>query len=172
MGNLRKFTRIRLTGLVASLAPLVSPYGLPVAGLMLLVRRTSTPAGHRLALCLSPTAQQFPVPRAAIRAGGRRDKSAAAESSNRGSGRWVAAATKRPRTLVRRQIKGRIRVWPTDCLRVRHQSGLIQTSLLAFTPSRHYPKRMPKLYEYLGLDVFFYSNEHQPVHVHGKYQGR
>jgi len=26
---------------------------------------------------------------------------------------------------------------------------------------------MPKLYEYLGLDVFFYSNEHQPVHVHG-----
>ncbi|MFM7374615.1 MAG: DUF4160 domain-containing protein [Chthoniobacterales bacterium] len=31
---------------------------------------------------------------------------------------------------------------------------------------------MPKLYEYLGLDVFFYSNEHQPVHVHGKYQGR
>ena len=31
---------------------------------------------------------------------------------------------------------------------------------------------MPKLYEYLGLDVFFYSNEHQPVHVHGRYQGR
>jgi hypothetical protein len=31
---------------------------------------------------------------------------------------------------------------------------------------------MPKLYEYLGLDVFFYSNEHQPLHVHGKYQGR
>ena len=31
-------------GLVASLAPLVSPYGLPVAGLML-VLRTGTPAG-------------------------------------------------------------------------------------------------------------------------------
>jgi hypothetical protein len=31
---------------------------------------------------------------------------------------------------------------------------------------------MPKLYEYLGLDVFFYSNEHQPVHVHGHCQGR
>ena len=31
---------------------------------------------------------------------------------------------------------------------------------------------MPKLYEYLGLDVFFYSNEHQPVHVHGRCQGR
>ena len=40
----------------------------------MLVLRTSTPAGHRLRLCLSPTARQFPVPRAAIRAGGRRDK--------------------------------------------------------------------------------------------------
>jgi hypothetical protein len=31
---------------------------------------------------------------------------------------------------------------------------------------------MPKLYEYLGIVVLFYSNEHEPVHVHGKYQGR
>ena len=31
---------------------------------------------------------------------------------------------------------------------------------------------MPKLYEYFGLVVMFYSNEHEPVHVHGKYQGR
>lgn len=31
---------------------------------------------------------------------------------------------------------------------------------------------MPKLYEYLGLIVLFYSNEHPPIHVHGKYQGR
>lgn len=31
---------------------------------------------------------------------------------------------------------------------------------------------MPKLYEYFGLVVLFYSNEHQPVHVHGLYQGR
>jgi hypothetical protein len=31
---------------------------------------------------------------------------------------------------------------------------------------------MPKLYEYLGLVVFFYSNEHEPVHVHGQIQGR
>ncbi|MBW8873841.1 MAG: DUF4160 domain-containing protein [Acidobacteria bacterium] len=31
---------------------------------------------------------------------------------------------------------------------------------------------MPKLYEYFGLVVLFYSNEHEPVHVHGKYQGR
>ena len=27
---------------------------------------------------------------------------------------------------------------------------------------------MPKLYEYLGIIVFFYSNEHDPVHVHGR----
>lgn len=31
---------------------------------------------------------------------------------------------------------------------------------------------MPKLYEYFGLVVLFYSNEHEPIHVHGKYQGR
>lgn len=30
---------------------------------------------------------------------------------------------------------------------------------------------MPKLYEYFGLIVLFYSNEHYPIHVHGKYQG-
>jgi hypothetical protein len=30
---------------------------------------------------------------------------------------------------------------------------------------------MPRLYEYFGLIVLFYSNEHEPVHVHGKYQG-
>lgn len=29
---------------------------------------------------------------------------------------------------------------------------------------------MPKLYEYLGLIVLFYSNEHETIHVHGKYQ--
>ena len=28
---------------------------------------------------------------------------------------------------------------------------------------------MPKLYAYLGIMVFFYSNEHEPIHVHGKY---
>lgn len=31
---------------------------------------------------------------------------------------------------------------------------------------------MPKLYEYFGLRVYFYANEHVPVHVHGFYQGR
>jgi hypothetical protein len=31
---------------------------------------------------------------------------------------------------------------------------------------------MPKLYEYLGLIIFFYSNEHEPVHVHARCQGR
>jgi len=30
---------------------------------------------------------------------------------------------------------------------------------------------MPKLYEYFGLTILFYSNEHEPVHVHGKFQG-
>jgi hypothetical protein len=31
---------------------------------------------------------------------------------------------------------------------------------------------MPKLFEYFGIVVFFYSNEHEPVHVHGRCQGR
>jgi hypothetical protein len=31
---------------------------------------------------------------------------------------------------------------------------------------------MPKLYEYFGLRVYFYANDHDPVHVHGFYQGR
>lgn len=30
---------------------------------------------------------------------------------------------------------------------------------------------MPRLYEYLGMLILFYSNEHEPIHVHGKYQG-
>lgn len=28
---------------------------------------------------------------------------------------------------------------------------------------------MPKLYEYLGIAVFFFAGEHLPVHVHGRY---
>lgn len=28
---------------------------------------------------------------------------------------------------------------------------------------------MPKLYEYMGISIFFYSNEHEPIHVHGRY---
>ncbi len=34
---------------------------------------------------------------------------------------------------------------------------------------------MPKLYEYFGLIILFYSHysqEHEPIHVHGKYQGK
>lgn len=27
---------------------------------------------------------------------------------------------------------------------------------------------MPKIFEYLGIDIYFYSNEHQPLHVHAK----
>ena len=26
---------------------------------------------------------------------------------------------------------------------------------------------MPKLYEYFGLLILFYSNKHEPIHVHG-----
>ena len=28
---------------------------------------------------------------------------------------------------------------------------------------------MPRIFEYLGILLFFYSNEHEPIHVHGKY---
>ena len=52
--------------------PLMSPCGSRF-GEMLLFAGVTTPAGHSLALCLSPTARQFPVPRAAIRAGSRRN---------------------------------------------------------------------------------------------------
>jgi Domain of unknown function (DUF4160) len=31
---------------------------------------------------------------------------------------------------------------------------------------------MPKIFEYLGIIILFYSNEHEPIHVHGKYQGQ
>jgi len=27
---------------------------------------------------------------------------------------------------------------------------------------------MPKIFEYLGILIFFYSNEHDPIHVHAK----
>jgi hypothetical protein len=29
-------------------------------------------------------------------------------------------------------------------------------------------RKMPKIYEYLGILIFFYSNEHEPIHVHAK----
>lgn len=32
-------------------------------------------------------------------------------------------------------------------------------------------EQCPKIFEYLGILVFFYSNEHEPIHVHGKYDG-
>jgi hypothetical protein len=31
---------------------------------------------------------------------------------------------------------------------------------------------MPKLYEYLGLIILFYSHEHEPIHIHGKFQDK
>ena len=30
---------------------------------------------------------------------------------------------------------------------------------------------MPKIYTYMGIVIMFYSNEHEPIHVHGKFQG-
>ena len=27
---------------------------------------------------------------------------------------------------------------------------------------------MPKIFEYLGIVIFFYSQEHEPIHVHGR----
>lgn len=31
---------------------------------------------------------------------------------------------------------------------------------------------MPKIFTYLGIVLFFYSDEHEPIHVHAKYQGK
>ena len=31
---------------------------------------------------------------------------------------------------------------------------------------------MPKLYEYFGIIILFYANEHEPVHVHGRKAGK
>lgn len=30
---------------------------------------------------------------------------------------------------------------------------------------------MPTLYKYLGIFFYFWSNEHDPIHVHAEYQG-
>jgi hypothetical protein len=30
---------------------------------------------------------------------------------------------------------------------------------------------MPKIFEYLGIILFFYSNEHEPIHVQATYGG-
>jgi hypothetical protein len=29
---------------------------------------------------------------------------------------------------------------------------------------------MPTLYKYLGITVYFWSKEHEPIHVHGEYE--
>jgi hypothetical protein len=31
---------------------------------------------------------------------------------------------------------------------------------------------MPKLYEYFGISVFFFANDHDPIHVHGRRERR
>ena len=48
---------------------------------------------------------------------------------------------------------------------------LAGSDALAIYPSEKEPG-VPKLYEYFGLIVLFYANEHEPIHVHGKCQGR
>jgi hypothetical protein len=30
---------------------------------------------------------------------------------------------------------------------------------------------MPKIFEYLGIVILFYSDEHEPIHVHAEYSG-
>ncbi len=30
---------------------------------------------------------------------------------------------------------------------------------------------MPKLFKYLGIIILFHSDEHEPIHVHGRFQG-
>lgn len=32
-------------------------------------------------------------------------------------------------------------------------------------------QEIPKIFEYLGIIIFFYSNEHEPIHVHAKKGG-
>ena len=32
----------------------------------------------------------------------------------------------------------------------------------------HRDQVMPKIFEYFGILIFFYSNEHEPIHVHAK----
>ena len=30
---------------------------------------------------------------------------------------------------------------------------------------------MPTLYEYMGIEISFWSNEHYPIHIHAEYNG-
>ncbi len=30
---------------------------------------------------------------------------------------------------------------------------------------------MPKIYEYFGIKIFFFSDDHEPIHVHAEYNG-
>ncbi|MCX6304194.1 MAG: DUF4160 domain-containing protein [Bacteroidetes bacterium] len=30
---------------------------------------------------------------------------------------------------------------------------------------------MPRIFEYLGILIFFYSNEHESIYVHGRHDG-
>ena len=37
-----------------------------------------------------------------------------------------------------------------------------------FVDEKSEGREMPKLFEYLGIVILFYSNEHEPIHVHGE----
>jgi len=37
---------------------------------------------------------------------------------------------------------------------------------------KYHINTMPKIYEYLGYVFYFYSNEHEPIHVHATANGR
>jgi hypothetical protein len=51
-------------------------------------------------------------------------------------------------------------------------AGLVQLKDQSYLGGRKWREAgVPKLYEYFGLIVLFYSNELDPVHVHGLYQG-
>ncbi|MCL2040245.1 MAG: DUF4160 domain-containing protein [Bacteroidetes bacterium] len=30
---------------------------------------------------------------------------------------------------------------------------------------------MPKIYEYMGISIYIYNNDHEPIHVHARYNG-
>jgi hypothetical protein len=46
--------------------------------------------------------------------------------------------------------------------------GLGKDFVNLFYPTIKTDKIMPKIFEYLGILIFFYSNEHEPIHVHAK----
>ena len=40
--------------------------------------------------------------------------------------------------------------------------------IFAINAEKFYIIIMPNIFEYLGIILYFYSNEHEPIHVHGR----